>query len=94
MNYVMQKVMTDKETGLIDVSIMETGKTKSQIERNEVVYEIVKEMCKKFDVAEEDQIIVEAKNYNLDEHQVRKILEELVRSGQIYKPAHGKYHPA
>ncbi len=92
--YVMEKVMTDKETGLADVSIIETGKTKSQIERTEVVYEIVKELCRKFDVAEEEQIFADAKNYNLEEGQVRKILDELVKSGSIYKPAHGKYHNA
>ncbi len=93
-NYVMEKVMTDKETGLADVSIIETGKTKSQLERNEFVYEIVKELCRKFDVAEEEQIISEAKAYNLEEHQVRRILEDMVRNGQLYKPAHGKYHNA
>lgn len=94
MNYVLDKVMTDKETGFADVSIIETGKTKSQLERSETIYEIVKDLCKKFDVAEEDKIISEAKNYNIDEHQVRKILEELVKNGQLYKPSHGKYHNA
>ncbi len=94
MNHVMEKVMTDRETGLIDTSIIDTGKTKSQLERSEIVYEIVKELCAKFDVAEEEQVIKEGKNYNLEEVQVRKILDELVRNGQIYKPAHGKYHHA
>lgn len=94
LNYVMEKVMTDKETGLIDTSIIETGKTKSQLDRAEIIFGIVKELCRKFDVAEEEQILSEAKNYNLDEYQARKILEEMVRNGQIYKPAHGKYHNA
>lgn len=94
MNYVLEKVMTDRETGLADVSIIETGKTRSQIERSETVYEIVKELCKKFDVAEVEKIVAEAKNYNLEEHQVLKLLEELVRNGQLYKPSHGKYHHA
>lgn len=94
MKYVMDKVMTDKETGLADVSIIETGKTKSQLERTETVFEIIKELCRKFDVAEEAQIIAEAKNYNMEEHLVLKVLAELVKNGQVYKPAHGKYHNA
>lgn len=94
MNYMMAKVMTDRETGFADISVIETGKTRSQLDRNETVFDIVKELCRKFDVAEEEQIINEAKAYNLEEHNVKKILEELVRTGQIYKPAHGKYHNA
>ncbi len=94
MNYIMEKVMIDKETGLADVSIIETGKTKSQLERSEIIFDIIKELCRKFDVAEESQIINEAKNYNIEEHHIMRILGELVKNGQVYKPAHGKYHPA
>lgn len=94
MNYIMEKILTDKETGLIDVSIVETGKTRSQLERTEIIYEIIKDLCKKFDVAEEEQILLKAKNRGIDENLARKILEDLVRNGQVYKPAHGRYHNA
>ncbi|MBU0586816.1 hypothetical protein KJ780_04845, partial [Candidatus Micrarchaeota archaeon] len=94
MNYVMEKVMTDKETGRIDTSIIETGKTTKQLERNRIIFEIVKELANKFDIAEEDEIIKEARNYNLEEHETRRIMDELIRNGEIYKKDARKYLPA
>ena len=85
MDYVMKHVLTD-EKGLIDVSIMETGKTKSQLERGSVIFDIIRELSKKFDVAEEEEIFKEAKNYNVSEGEARRVIEELVRQGTIYKP--------
>ncbi len=89
MDYVMKEIMTDQETGKIDVDIITTGKPQSEREKAITVLDIIRELSKQYDEVEIDAIIQEAASYNIDASKVRRILEELKRSGDIYFPRHG-----
>lgn len=89
MDYIMKEIMTDQETGKIDVDIITTGKPQSEREKAITVLDIIKDLSKQYDEVEIDAIIQEASSYNIDASRVRRILEELRRSGDIYFPRHG-----
>jgi replicative DNA helicase Mcm len=93
MDYVMDQIMTDKETGIKDIRMIEVGKPLSQIQKMEAIVEIIKELSKKYDLAEREKIIERAKeDYNMSEREVERILEELKKNGEIFDAGGGKFH--
>ncbi len=93
-SYVMQKIMTDKETGLLDVDTIVTGKPKSKrekMQKEDTILEIIKELTRIYDSADIDSIISEAKKHEIDEHTAERIVEELKRRGEIYEKGHGQF---
>ena len=93
-SYVMQKIMTDKETGLLDVDTIVTGKPKSKrekMQKEDTILEIIKELTRVYDSADIDSIIAEAKKHEIDEHTAERIIEELKRRGEIYEKGHGQF---
>ena len=93
MNFVMDQIMTDKETGIKDVRILETGKSPKQLQKYEIITEIIHQLCRKYDMAERDKIVELAeKEYGMNEREVEYLLEELKRRGQIYEVEGGRYH--
>ncbi len=94
MDFVMDQIMTDKETGIKDVRMVEVGKSVKQIQKYEVVLEIINQLCRKYDVAESEKIIeIAKKEYGMEEKDVRRLLEELSRKGEIFDVGGGRYHP-
>ncbi len=89
MNYVMKAIMTDQETGRIDVDIISTGRSQSEREKIIQVMDIVKELSSQYDAVEVEMIIQEAKGVNIEEGKTRRIIDELMRNGEIYFPKHG-----
>jgi replicative DNA helicase Mcm len=91
-NYVMRQVMTDKETGTLDVDVVATGKPKSireKLQKEDTIMEIIREILKSEDSAEVDRVIEEAINSGLDENEVRRYLNALLKKGEIYEREHG-----
>ncbi|MDD5339935.1 MAG: minichromosome maintenance protein MCM [Candidatus ainarchaeum sp.] len=89
---VMRKIMTDKQTGVFDIDTVATGKPKSERDRMEkvdTIMEIVKEILRKNDMADLEEIVESAKSYAIDEPTARRILTELLRKGTLYEKAHG-----
>jgi replicative DNA helicase Mcm len=89
---VMRKIMTDKQTGMFDIDTVTTGKPKSERERMEkvdTIMEIVKELLRKNDMADLEEVVENAKSYAIDEPTARRILTELLRKGTLYEKAHG-----
>ena len=92
LNYVMAQIMTDKETGLLDVDVVATGKPKSErekLQRNDTIIDIIREHLRKSDSAEVEAVVMEAKSYDIDENAARKIISELLRRGVIYEKEYG-----
>jgi replicative DNA helicase Mcm len=92
LKYVMRQVMTDKSTGLLDVDTIATGKPKSErekLQKVDTIMEIIREHLKSHDSAEVDEIISDAASYDIDESTARRILNELLRKGDIYEKEHG-----
>ncbi len=92
LEHVMRQVMTDKETGKFDVDVVATGKPKSErdrLEKVDVVLDIIRTILKSTDSAEIDKVISQAASYDVDENTARKIIQELLRKGELYEKGHG-----
>ncbi len=92
LNYVMKQVMIDRETGMLDVDVVTTGKPKSTRERMQkvdTIREIIREHLKHQDSADIDEVIKDAASYEIDEVEARRIISELLRRGELYEKEHG-----
>lgn len=92
LNYVMKQVMTDKETGLLDVDVVTTGKPKStrdKMQKVDTIREIIREHLKHADSADIEEVIKDAASYEIDEREARTIINDLLRRGELYEKEHG-----
>jgi replicative DNA helicase Mcm len=90
--YVMAQIMTDKETGAFDVDVVATGKPKSErekLQKSDTVLEIIREHLRKNDTADVEQVIADAKSFDIEEGTAKKIISELLRRGVIYEKEYG-----
>jgi replicative DNA helicase Mcm len=92
-NYVMRQIMTDKETGTFDVDIVTTGKPKSErekLQRTDTIMEIIREHLRKSDTADVEEVISDAKTYDIEQNVAERIIKELLRRGVIYEKEYGQ----
>ncbi len=90
-NYVMQQIMTDKVTGKLDVDVV-IGKPKSErdkMQRTDTILDIIREHLRKSDTAEVEQVVSDAKSYDIDETTARRIIADMLRRGVIYEKEYG-----
>ncbi|MBN1785490.1 MAG: minichromosome maintenance protein MCM [Candidatus Methanofastidiosa archaeon] len=88
---VLEKVMTDKDSGDMDVDILMTGKASSQRHKIIVVFEIIEEIEKGHDEgAPYDDVIKTAKERGISKEFVARAVEELKRGGDIFEPRAGR----
>lgn len=90
-NYVMQQIMTDKVTGKLDVDVV-IGKPKSErdkLQRTDTILDIIREHLRKSDTAEVEQVVSDAKSYDIDETTARRIIADMLRRGVIYEKEYG-----
>lgn len=93
MNYVMRQVLTDKETGMFDIDVVTTGKPKSKrekLQKADTILEIIREHLRHNDTADIEEIVQDAKSYDIDEITTRRIIDEFLRRGKIYEKEHGQ----
>ncbi|MEW6036136.1 MAG: minichromosome maintenance protein MCM [Candidatus Micrarchaeota archaeon] len=91
-NYVMQSIMTDKVTGKLDVDVV-IGKPKSErdkLQKVDTIIEIIREHLRKSDTADVEQVISDAKSYEIDEKEARRIIDQLKSKGTIYEKGYGQ----
>jgi replicative DNA helicase Mcm len=88
-DWVLNKIMMDRETGRIDADIIATGRPKSQVDKINTLMGITRAMQKEFDMVEISKIVDEAKNYNIEDATARKLIDELIYRGELYKVKHG-----
>jgi replicative DNA helicase Mcm len=91
--YVMAQIMTDKETGAFDVDVVATGKPKSErekLQKSDTVLDIIREHLRKDDTADVEQVISDAKSFDIDPNTAKKIISELLRRGVIYEKEYGQ----
>jgi replicative DNA helicase Mcm len=80
LNHVMRQVMTDKETGSLDVDVVATGKPKSRrekLQKEDTIMEIIRDILKSEDSAEIERIISIAIENGIDERTANRIIVEL-----------------
>ena len=90
LQYCLQQVGLDPETGKIDIDRISTGISSSQRSRILIIREIVDDLENKVGktIPIED-ILREASMKKIDEKDVEEILEKLKRSGDIFEPKRG-----
>ncbi|MFA5382436.1 MAG: minichromosome maintenance protein MCM [Candidatus Micrarchaeia archaeon] len=89
MDWMMQKVGMDKETGVFDIDIIATGKPKSQIDKINTIMNVIRDLQKKFDSVEVIKIIEEVKSYDIDPEIAKRLIDELIYKGDLYKVKSG-----
>jgi len=89
----LEGVVTDPETGKIDIDIITTGQTHSKIENIKTIIGIIKEKAKEMDLVPADEVLNEAEAAGIDKEKARALLSELDRRGEIYRPRHGFVKP-
>ena len=90
--YVMGQIMTDKTTGMFDIDVVTTGKPKSErekLQKADTVLEIIREHLRTKDSANVEEVIGDAKSYDIDETAARRIISELLRRGVVYEKEYG-----
>ncbi len=88
-DFVLRQIALDKETGKIDVDIVATGQPKSKVEKVNVILGLVRDMQKEYDLVEIGKVIEQAENYNMDPVTARRLIEDLIAKGELFKPKPG-----
>jgi replicative DNA helicase Mcm len=84
------KVGVDPETGKLDIDVIMTGKPKSQRDRMMLLMDIISELDKGDGVSFEE-IVQEAEREGIDNHTVRRYVEEFKQRGDLYEPTPNKF---
>jgi len=89
--YTLRQIAVDEE-GIMDVSILEVGKSARRINKVEKVLEIIEALQDQSEYgAPIDDIIKEAMRAGIDKREVRKLIEDLKATSRIYEPRNGYY---
>jgi len=91
MLYALSKSAVDIDTGRIDLAIWEFGKPMRELKDEEIVEALVKRLDMGEHGAPIDDIVMEAKMYNLTKRQVMTALRNLMDEGKVYSPRTGFY---
>ncbi len=89
----LQDLVTDQETGRIDIDIITTGTTATQITNLKKILRIIKEKATEMDMVPIDDVIEEAKLEGIGADKAMETIAKLEKSGDIYKPRHGFVKP-
>ncbi|MBI5226763.1 ATP-binding protein [Candidatus Micrarchaeota archaeon] len=87
--FVLADVYTDKTTGRIDSDIISIGQPKSRVDRMRTILGVIGTLQKQFDLVAVDDIVKEAIVFGLDDVYVRRLVDELMKQGDLYAPKAG-----
>ncbi|MCD6549556.1 minichromosome maintenance protein MCM [Candidatus Micrarchaeota archaeon] len=88
-DFMLKRICVDKETGSIDIDTTMTGTPKSQRDKLTTIFDIIRDIQRLYEDVEINKVVEMAKEYNIDEHTVRKVIEQLLMQGDLYKPKPG-----
>ncbi|MBU2100808.1 hypothetical protein KKB11_06255, partial [Candidatus Micrarchaeota archaeon] len=89
----LQDVVTDPETGKIDMDIINIGQTHSKLTAIRNVLSIIRQKSQEQDLVPIIEVIEEAKAIGLEKDKVNEIISDLKRKGEIYEKKHGFVSP-
>ena len=84
-NFVLDQIMTDRETGRIDIDIIQTGRPKSQIDKLNTIIGLARELQQKTDIVEINELVRECEKYNMDEITARRLIDDLINKSELYR---------
>ena len=91
----LRQVAFDKETGLFDTDLINTGVGKSQRDTMRTLRNIIRDLADEHGgIAPEDDVMSEAMAAGIDTDKTTHMLEKLQQQGEIYSPTHGGYKPS
>ncbi|MCD4798439.1 MAG: AAA family ATPase, partial [Methanosarcinales archaeon] len=89
-NESLRQVMTDPETGKLDVDIISTGMAKSQRDRVKLIRDIIRELQQEHEgKAPKDEVIQRASEAGIDEDKAEDLIKRLKKEGAIFEPRNG-----
>ncbi|MGB9703509.1 MAG: minichromosome maintenance protein MCM [Candidatus Micrarchaeia archaeon] len=90
-NYMLQTLALDKSTNRVDIDSLTIGLPKSKVEKMNVILQIVKDLQEKSKEKEVkiDDVVEEAKNKGIDEFLSKKLINDLIEHGDLYRPKFG-----
>jgi len=86
-------LVTDPETGKVDIDIITVGQTHTQRDQMKKVLNIIKSKAAEYDIVNLQEVIEEGKTLGMDEERIRDLVRDLKKSGDIYEPKHGQLKP-
>jgi replicative DNA helicase Mcm len=90
MEYCLESVGVDPETGKIDIDKMMTGRFRSQWDRVAGLSDLIDELCQKHGgLVPITEILEAAEERGIDQKDANKLLAEMKRKGEVYEPKLG-----
>ncbi len=89
----LEKVVTDKETGRIDIDLITAGVPKSQVDHMRKILNLVKEKSAELDLVPLDLVFEEMKSEGIDKEKTMDFINRLEKKGDLYMPKHGFVKP-
>ncbi|MGC9554018.1 MAG: minichromosome maintenance protein MCM [Thermoplasmatota archaeon] len=90
-DYYLEKVGVDRETGDLDIDIITTGISHSQKDKMKIITGIIKDLSDREDFASMRDIKTRALEEGLTEKTVEDMMAKMIRQGIIYEPKRGRY---
>jgi len=87
--YVLEQVFMDKSTGKLDSDVINLGRPKSKIDRLQSIVRVIAELEAKTDLVPLEDAVTAATEYGIDPIEARRMIDELLRQGDLYKPKPG-----
>jgi replicative DNA helicase Mcm len=88
----LRNIGQDPETGNIDIDIITTGRPTSKTEKIKTLLSTIRRLDKEIDEITLDVLCEELKG-KIEKEEIEEILENLIRSGDVYCPRHDVYKP-
>ena len=89
----LEKVVTDKETGRIDIDLITAGIPKSQVDHMRKILSLVKEKSLELDMVPLDLVFEAMKSEGIDKEKTMDFINKLEKKGDLYMPKHGFVKP-
>ncbi len=89
----LQDLVTDPETGKIDIDIITSGQTHTMLSNMKKILNFIKEKAQELDMVPLEEVMNEGKTIGMDAEKVRDVLDRLDKAGDIYRPRHGFLKP-
>lgn len=89
----LQDLVTDQETGRIDIDLITTKQTQTQRSQLIKILSIIKEKAVELDMVPITDVIDNAKVEGIDDEKARELIGKLKKSGDVYEPRNGFVKP-
>ncbi|MEM4348636.1 MAG: minichromosome maintenance protein MCM [Candidatus Anstonellaceae archaeon] len=84
-DFMLNKVSRDRETGKLDIDILATGRPKSQVDKINEILSIARKLQDQLGAVEISRLIMQAEERGIDEVTARRLIEDLIYKGELYK---------